>query len=67
MNQQERMIEHLWQHRHKGSSYHELMHFSNCPWKRIAELEQKGYTFRRWQHMHLGRLTTQVRLLSRPR
>ena len=66
MNQYQRILQHMGK---RWMTYHALMVISNCPWRRISELEKKGYVFERdWtvktkEHKRV-RL---VRLLHAPR
>jgi hypothetical protein len=67
--QYERMIGHLRVAGRHGLTYLDLTLLcrSLSPWKRIAELEDRGYKFRRWTVPHNHRRMTVIALVSVPK
>jgi len=63
--QYERIAERMSGHQY-WFTYHELAQLSNCVWKRLAEMEAKGFTFARRPGMVRNRRVTMVKLTGRP-
>jgi hypothetical protein len=62
--QYDRILEHLLKVGNAGASYLSLsvVARANCPWRRLSELENKGFRFKRWLVEYDGRKHTIVAL-----